>query len=139
MPRQIICRLGRRIGRRLGEQRGLVLLESLVALVILGLTASAFLGGLGTVFRAGGVSDERSTAESLAASQLEQLRDTAYDYDATAYTPTTIPAAAGNEGYTVNITATPLNSPDDGVQRLTVDIQRHGETVYTVTHFKVDR
>jgi type II secretory pathway pseudopilin PulG len=129
----------RRIIRRLKEERGLVLLESLVALAILGLTAAAFMGGLGTVFRAGAISDERSTAESLAASQLEQLRDTAYEYDAAAYTAALVPVSVGNEGYTVNITATAINSPDDGVQRLIVTVARHGETVYTVTHFKVDR
>ncbi len=128
----------RRIIRRFNEQRGLVLLESLIALVILGLTAAAFMGGLSTVFRAGGVSDERSTVESLAASQLEQLRDTAYSYNAT-YAAAAIPDAAADEGYSVNITAAALNAPDDGVQRLTVTIARHGETVYTVGHFKVDR
>ena len=132
-------KIRRRMLRKFNEQRGLVLLESLVALVILGLTAAAFMGGLSTVFRAGGVSDELSTAESLAASQLERLRDTAYSYNATAYAAAAIPAAAGDEGYTVNITAAALNSPDDGVQRLTVSIARQGETVYTVTHYKVDR
>jgi type II secretory pathway pseudopilin PulG len=129
----------RRIRRKLREERGMALLEALVALAILGLTAVAFLGGLGTVFRAGGISDVRSTAESLATSQLEQIRDTGYSYNATAYDAAALPDATDYAGYAVNITAVALNSPDDGVQRLTVNITRHGETVYTMTHYKVDR
>ncbi len=129
----------RRVIRRLREERGLVLLESLVALAILALTATAYLGGLGTVFQAGSVSDVRSTAQSLAASQLEQLRDTTYSYDATTYAAAVIPGTADYAGYAVNITAAALNSPDDGVQRLTVTVTRQGETVYTVVHYKVDR
>ena len=116
----------RRVIRRLREERGLVLLESLVALAILALTATAYLGGLGTVFQAGSVSDVRSTAQSLAASQLEQLRDTTYSYDATTYAAAVIPGTADYAGYSVNITAAALNSPDDGVQRLTVSVTRHG-------------
>ena len=129
----------RRIIKQLREDRGLVLLESLVALAILALTAAAYLGGLSTVFRAGSVSDVRSTGESLAVSQLEQLRDTAYSYNATAYNAAAVPGAADYTGYAVNITAAALNSPDDGVQRLTVNVTRYGETVYTTTYYKVDR
>jgi len=129
----------RRIVNRLREERGLALLESLVAVAILGLTAAAYLGGLGTVFRAGSVTDVNSTAASLATSQLERIRDTAYSYNATAYSAAEIPGTADYAGYAVNITAAALNSPDDGVQRLTVNVTRHGETVYTMTSYKVDR
>ena len=60
-------------------ERGIGLIEVLIALVILGIIAIAFLGGLATTSKAVLVADIRTTAESLARSQMEDVKNQAYD------------------------------------------------------------
>lgn len=64
------------------RQKGFALIEILVALALMGITAVGLLSGLATTFRAGTISQERVVAESLAKSQWEYIR--AQDYIPTA-------------------------------------------------------
>lgn len=48
------------------NSKGVGLIEVIIALAILGIVAVAFLGGLSTSLKAVFISDERSTAQSLA-------------------------------------------------------------------------
>ena len=43
------------------------------------------------------------------------------------------------DGYSINVTASALNNPDDGIQEITATISRDGENLLTVTGYKVDR
>jgi len=52
------------------NEKGMSLIEVLVALAILGIAAAAFLSGLATVSRALIIADERTTAESLAKTEI---------------------------------------------------------------------
>ncbi|MEA2085767.1 MAG: type II secretion system protein, partial [Chloroflexota bacterium] len=56
-----------------GKESGVGLLETLVALALLGIIAASFLGGLATASRAAFTADEHATAESLARSQMEYV------------------------------------------------------------------
>ena len=60
------------------DERGITLIEVLIALAILGLVAVAFLSGLTTASRALIIADERTTAESLARSQMEYVKSQEY-------------------------------------------------------------
>jgi len=63
-----------------GRSRGFTLIEVLVALALFGIIAIVFAGGLGTASRAVFTADIRATAESLARSQMEYVKNQEYDY-----------------------------------------------------------
>jgi len=122
-------------------ESGIALLETLVALAILGIISVAFLSGLTTTSQAAIISDRRATAESLAQSQMESVKNAACDYvpEATQYTPTQIPDDVSYTGFSAAIVAEAIESPDDGVQKITVTITRFGEDIYVLQGYKVDR
>ena len=135
---RILEAISRRLRGRRG-QSGVTLVESLVSLAILGTVTVTFLGGLGTTSRAAVVSDHHSTAENLAQVQMEAVRLVAYAYEASSYSPAPLPAGNEYSDYSAAIVAEPLNSPDDGIQRITVTISRAGVAAYTLVNYKVDR
>lgn len=59
-------------------EKGFTLIGVLVAIAILGLVAVIFAGGISTAAKAVFVSDERATAESLAKSQMEYVKNQPY-------------------------------------------------------------
>jgi len=60
------------------NEKGISLIEVLIALAILGLVAAAFLSGLATASMSLLIADERTTAESLARSQMEYVKNQDY-------------------------------------------------------------
>ena len=120
-------------------ESGTTLLETLVALAILGIISVAFLSGLTTTSRAAVISDRRATVESLAQSQLETVKQAVYVYEATQYTPIQVPDDVSYTGFSAAIVAEAIESPDDGVQKITVTITRSGEDIYVLQGYKVDR
>ena len=120
-----------------GNESGVALLETLVALAVLGLVAVAFLGGLSTAARGTLIADERATAESLAQSQMEYVKSQTYIDDPApgAYGEVSTPASYDFLGST----AEPLHEPDDGIQKIKVTVNHNGNTVLTVEDYKVDR
>lgn len=124
-------------GLMAGED-GATLMETLVALVLVGVIAVAFLSALTTAARSSYDVDERAMAESLARSQMEYVKSTVYVSGATQYPVS--PNLTAPLGWTIpSTTAEPLASPDAGIQRVTVMVQRHGDTVLTVQSYKVNR
>ena len=63
---------------KLFNERGVGLIEVLVALAILGVIAVAFLIGLATTAKAVLIADIRTTAESLARTQMESIKAQEY-------------------------------------------------------------
>jgi prepilin-type N-terminal cleavage/methylation domain-containing protein len=62
-------------------QRGFSLLETLVAVAILGLLGTGLLSALGANAKAAGIIDEQVTATNLAAAYLEALKELPYAED----------------------------------------------------------
>lgn len=62
------------------SEKGMSLIEVLIALAILGLVAAAFLSGLTTASKALIIADERTTAESLARTQMESVKQQPYEF-----------------------------------------------------------
>jgi hypothetical protein len=85
------------------------------------------------------VSQERVAVESLAKSQMEDTKAQDYIAEATSYPSVTLPADLGAQGYAIAVAAQPLNSPDDGKQRITVTVTRNEETLFTLVDYKIDR
>jgi len=135
------------------NERGISLIEVLIALAILGLVAVAFLSGLATASRALIIADERTTAESLARSQMEYVKSQLYqeadpDDEVVYLKITDIPPEA--EGYTIcsinRAGATIENiiygvpwdsqnnqavSTDVGLQKIRLVVKHYGEEVFT--------
>jgi len=150
------------------NERGFSIVEVLVALALLGIIAIAFLGAMATASKAIFIADERTTAESLARSQMEYVKSQDY-ITAAIYDPG--PPPIGGEvtydkiadaeipdGYiicSVNrasdtvediIYGVPWDSQnnlpvdtDAGLQRIKLIIKHHGKEVITLEGYKVDR
>ena len=118
------------------NQRGFTLIEVILAIALLGIIAVAFLSAMGTGSLSLFIADERATAESLARSQLEYVKNQWYK-DA----PWN--STVNYNGYTVNVSADPLNTPDDGIQKITVVVSHSRPDkeveVITLVGYKVDR
>lgn len=125
--------------RLIRGESGETLIITLVALVLISITTVAFLGGLATSTRASIIVDKRSTALSLASSQMEYVKNSTYVSGATTYTPASIPGADDYLGYSVTITAQALHTPDDGIQQITVSVLRDGNEILNISSYKDNR
>jgi prepilin-type N-terminal cleavage/methylation domain-containing protein len=132
-------------GSNLSEsgERGLTLIEILVALGILAAVAVIFLLGMSTSSKAVMVSQAAVTTDSLAKSQMENIKSWDYDED---NDPPDYEAAKLTDipdGYDIDIDAARLDpdgdgpADDDGLQEITVTITHDGETVFTLVGYKV--
>ena len=150
--------------RSMKNEKGFTLIEVLVALAILGLIAVAFLMALSTASKAIIIADERTTAESLARSQMEYVKNQSYitapvggeviylKIDASdipdGYTIWSVNRAGGivyggnNEG----IIGVPWDSQnneavgtDAGLQRIKLVIKHDIKVVLTLEDYKVNR
>lgn len=123
----------------LHHESGVSLNETLVALAILGTIAVTFLTGVIISSKAVFIADQQATAQSLAQSQMEWIQNASYASGTDQYSPAPIPADKDYVNYTVNITAQPLHTPDDGIQKITVIVSRSGLQVYALENYKVFR
>ena len=125
-------------------ERGLTLIEILVALGILAAVAVTFLLGMTTSSKAVMVSQERVAVDSLAKSQMERIKSETYDAttdppDYQAAKLTDIP-----DGYDIDIAAVRLDplgdgfDNDDGLQEITITVTHDGETAFELVGYKVN-
>ena len=121
------------------HERGLTLIEVLVAVGILSLVGATFITGVAVTSKGSMVSQERVNVESLAKSQMEDTKAQDYVAEATSYPSVTLPGDLSAQGYAIAVAAQPLNSPDDGIQRITVTVTRNGETLFTLVDYKGNR
>jgi len=134
------------------NEKGFSLIEVVIALLLMGIIGIALLIGLATASKAIFIADERATAESLARSQMEYVKNQDYiDYSADphdVYDEITPPA-----GYSIGSTAVPFDPvtgqpyseaggifvQDDGIQKITVTVSHNGKEIITLEDYKVDR
>ena len=121
------------------RELGITFLETVIALAILGAVSVSFLNGLTSASKSAFIVDEKTTAESLAQSHMEWVKNASYSYNTTSYSAAPIPDGKDYIQYSSVISAEPLNNPDDGIQKITVTIQRAGKDVYLLQGYKVDR
>lgn len=134
-----------------GHSRGFTLIEVLIALALFSIIAITFLGGLTTASMAVLTADVRATAESLAKTQMEDVKNPNQAYDPAPYGGvanytkiTGIPlsytiCSVDRDGVTVNcddsdpIIAVPWDSEgnqllnvDNGLQRIRLVVKHEG-------------
>ena len=132
--------MGRNINERLCKRKmkqdetGIALVESLVAVAVLGVAVVTFVVALSTGSLAVQESDQEVTVQSLARTQLEYTKGYPYDPDAITYPTVSAPA-----GYGISVAVTSVPDTDTDIQKITVDISRDGETIMTIEDYKVNR
>ena len=147
--------------RLMKNEKGFSLIEVMIAIALLGIIGVAILGGLATASKAMFVADERATAESLARSQMEYVKNQSYstinvDWDYTVtdsgrsssdapdwwldVSPGGNPPLLSSDyaGYSVE-TSTDEDDDNPGLQKITITIEHHDEEVITLDGYKVDR
>ena len=112
-------------------EKGISLLETILALALLGLISASFLGGTATTSTARVTADEKASGKILAESILETIKK--MDYDAS-YNVTVPEEFAG---FTANITVE--NIKNDNIQRIFVTVERRNSEVLTLESYKVNR
>jgi prepilin-type N-terminal cleavage/methylation domain-containing protein len=156
-------RLSNKVRRTPGRSSGgFTLIEVLVALALFGIIAITFLGGLTTASRAVFTGDVRTTAESLARTQMEYVKTQGYALAPPGGEAVYSKITAIPEGYTIcsvnrddntvncephqDIIAVPwdtLNNKaaptDDDLQRIKLIIKHEDRYIFSLEGYKVDR
>jgi len=131
-------------------EKGFLLIEVIIAIALLGIVGVALLSGLSTGSKAIFVADERATAESLARSQMENVKKQLYDGTNNPLIYTVLSDIPEGEGYEIYVTAVRLDPKedgtdnDDGIQKITVTVKHHDKPIITsgnstLEGYKVDR
>jgi prepilin-type N-terminal cleavage/methylation domain-containing protein len=113
------------------SQKGLSLIETVVAVAILGIITIAFLSALATTSTARATNDERTSAKILAESIIENIKTDNYSLEYTPVIPPEFP------GYTANVTTT--SERNGNIQKIIVTVTHQGHEVLTLESYKVDR
>jgi len=123
---------------KMNSEKGSSLIETIIALALLGIIVVAFLSGLGTATKAVVINSEQATAESLVRSEIEYVKKYPYQYDTSEYP--VAPALTIPEGWNVPPPVVEsVHANDDGIQKITVTAERNGEAVLSLVTYKVDR
>jgi Tfp pilus assembly protein PilV len=111
------------------SEKGISLLETILALAILGIISTSFLGATAATSTARVTADERASGKILAESLMEGIKKMAY---ASSYN-ITIPSQF--TGYTANVSVAENNN----IQDITICIQRRNREILTLESYKVNR
>ena len=117
--------------KKFKSQKGISLIETVVAVAIMGIIAVAFLSALATTSSARAVNSERTSAKILAEGIIENIKAEDYSLTYEAVVP------AEFAGYTAEVTT--AAERNGNIQKITVTISHQGHEVLTLDSYKVDR
>jgi type II secretory pathway pseudopilin PulG len=117
----------------MNRETGSSLLETIVALALLGIIAVAFLGALATSSNARSIADEHVSARILAESQMEDIKKQNYLLSYTVNSS----MLAEYPGY--SISNPQVVSLGNGIQKITITVSHHNRVIHTLESYKVDR
>ena len=117
------------------SQKGISLIETIVAVCILAIIGVAFLSALATTSTARATNEERTAAKILAEAVLEYIKTD--NYSAT-YTP---PDSLFDDfpGYTIPLPVNAVNERNGSLQTISITVSHKGHEVLTLETYKVDR
>jgi type II secretory pathway pseudopilin PulG len=123
-------------------ERGLTLVEVLLAVGILAAVGATFVGAMATSSRATMIEHDQVTGEGLAKSQMEYIKRQDYRVDLQ-YNIITLSQNEIDAGYEIDISrSAPMNPRgdsthnDDGLQKIIIDVKHSGETIFTLEDYK---
>ena len=137
--------------REMKNEKGLTLIEVVIAIGILGIVAAAFMAALAGASRALFIADERATAESLARTQMEYVKSQPYNsnngtYDTMSGIPTgytvygfnqSVPTLFAQYWNAINHT---VSANETGIQKITVTVGHNNKpAVITLVDYKARR
>jgi prepilin-type N-terminal cleavage/methylation domain-containing protein len=136
--------LSSKVGKTMrGRSRGFSMLEVVIAIGLLGIIAVAVLSALSTASMALIMADRRATAESLARTQMEYVRYSAYEGDPEEGPPQydldpqiTLPPDFSVVTTAIRIDKDEDPGDDDGIQEITVTVSHDGQVVLTLEDYK---
>ena len=99
-------------------ERGISLIETLVAIALVGIISTAFFGALVTSTNSRVIADEHVSARVLAESQMEEIKKQEY---APSYDPIAVPDEYA--GYSAQVTID--NMRNGSIQKITITVAHH--------------
>jgi len=114
---------------KMKSEKGISLLEVILALALLGIISASFLGGLATTSTARVTADERASAKILAEGLMDTIKKDPYRTSYNVTVPEEFP------GYSANLTVTNGNN----IQELTFLIKHGNRDILTLESYKVNR
>ena len=118
----------------LKDEKGLTLVESLVAIAIIGVVLVAFAVAMSTGIIAVRENDQEVTVQSLARTQMEYIKGYPYDSEATTY-----PTVNTTDNYSISVAVTSVPDTYANIQKVTANISRDGQVLLTIEDYKVAR
>ena len=116
------------------SQHGIGLVETLVAVAILGTSVVAFIVSLSAGSLTANELNRETIAQSLAQTQIEYTKYYAFIPGAATYPVLAVPAT-----YSVSVDVFDVPGTDTNIQKVTVTVQKDSETILTVSNYKVNR
>ena len=117
------------------NEKGFSLVEVMIAIALLGIIGVAFFTSLSAASRAAYFDDELATAESLARSQMEDIKGQTYSSNGT-YTQIDL---TGFPSYDITWPPTVV-SVGDGIQKITITVSHNNKPqVVTLEGYKAER
>jgi Tfp pilus assembly protein PilV len=113
------------------DEKGISLIETLVAMCIMAIIAVAFLSALATTSTARATNEERSAAKILAETVMEDIKMDAF---APSYN-ITIPDEFASYAATVNATS----ERNGNIQKIVITIHHRDRDVFVLQSYKTDR
>ncbi len=118
------------------DERGLGLIESMVAVAVLGTAVVAFVTALSTGSTAVRESEYETIAQRLAQAELENIKSYTYNPEAITYSTDDVDTP---EGYSISVAVSSIPDTDTDIQKITVAVSLAGEDILTVENYKVNR
>ena len=115
-------------------QKGLGLVETLVAVALLGTSVVAFVVALSAGSIAAGEQEQETVSQGLAQTQVEYTKNYPYNPGAGTY-----PAIAAPAGYTISVGVSSVPGTDVNIQKITVTVLRDSVNLLMVSDYKVNR
>jgi len=131
--------------KRLGNQKGLTLIEVLIALTVFAAIAVSLFIALNVSHKTTHSVNQETTAESLTRAALEYIKSCDYDAENNPPVYEVDPTLDIPTKYSIEVNAERLDpegdgfDDDDGIQKVTVQVKYDGDLVLTTASYKVNR
>jgi type II secretory pathway pseudopilin PulG len=123
-----------RLRLQLNSQKGISLVETLIAVAILGTSVVAFIVALSVGSLAANEQNKDTVAQGLAQTQMEYTKNYTYAPGATTYPVLTVPAT-----YNVSVGVSAVSGTTTNIQKITVTVLKDGVNLLIVSDYKVNR